>query len=239
MRNTLTRAIKIVFNAETILPFFVGSVCLGVLGNAIYDGLKRVFGESGLALAQIGLTAALVLLGAIAAVFWLISRQIASLPDDIPLQVRKKQLDRQYPGLILLVSHPQSCETAIRHHLPTLQRCWLISSLERLNLAKDLQSQYPHLCVDEPLVVTDVYDPLEFRDRVNDIYQMCLPPGWQEQDVIADYTGMTAHASVGTVLACVNTARPLQYIPAKLDPQTGKPIGSLPPIKITLGAEAV
>lgn len=36
----------------------------------------------------------------------------------------------------------------------------------------------------------------------------------EEQDVIADYTGMTAHASVGMVLASLSPNRLLQFTPA-------------------------
>ncbi len=38
------------------------------------------------------------------------------------------------------------------------------------------------------------------------------------------------------IIVQVCSKNDLQYTPARLNPQTGKPIGSLPPIKITLGA---
>jgi CRISPR-associated protein (Cas_Cas02710) len=134
---------------------------------------------------------------------------------------------------VLLVSQQEACETAIRFHLPALKRCWLICSRERLEMAQELCRQFPQVCVDAPLVVNDIYNPLEFRDRVLEIYQRRLPKGWKQSEVIADYTGMTAHASVGTVLACVGTARPIQYTPAKVDAQ-GKVVGSLNPIRVTV-----
>lgn len=241
MRNTLTeaitQAIKVVFNAETILPFFVGSVCLGIFGSAVYDLLQSWLGDDAVALVRIALISLLILVGAIAAVSWLISRQIALLPTDIPFEVQQKNLDRKYRGLVLLVSNPEACETAIRFHLPTLKRCWLVCSRESLEKARELRRKFPNVCVDSPIVVNDIYDPLQFYRCVNEIYLTRLPKDLPERDVIADYTGMTAHASVGTVLACINTVRPLQYTPARTDPKTGRVIGSLDPIRVTLGMQ--
>ncbi|KAM3112686.1 MULTISPECIES: hypothetical protein [unclassified Phormidesmis] len=104
-------------------------------------------------------------------------------------------------------------------------------------MARELCQEFPQICVDAPLVVNDIYNPLEFWARVDEIYRTRLPKGWTEAEVIADYTGMTAHASVGVVLACVGTQRSIQYTPAKVDAQ-GKVVGSLNPIRVMLGFQA-
>ncbi|HIK42615.1 hypothetical protein [Thermoleptolyngbya sp. M55_K2018_002] len=243
MRNTLTeaisQAIKIVFNAETILPFFIGSVCLGIFGNAVYDLLQSWLGDDATALVRIALISLLILVGAIATVSWLISRQIALLPAHVPFEVEQKKLEQTYLGLILLVSNPAACETALRFHLPRLERCWLVCSRDSLEKALELRRKFPEVCIDDPIVMNDVYDPLKFRDCVDGVYRTRLPEGWSEQDVITDYTGMTAHATVGAVLACINTARPLQYTPARTDDKTGKIIGSHEPIRVRLGMQVV
>lgn len=236
MRNTLTQAIKIVLNAETILPFLVGSVFLAVFGSAVYDIFKNIFGTTTPALLKIAAMSLLILAIAVGALSWVISQRLSRISIDIPFEVQQKQLDRKYKGLILLVSQPEACETAIQFHLPTLKRCWLICSKERLAIAHDLCRRFPKVCIDPPIVVNDIYNPLEFRTHVSSIYRTRLPKGWQESEVIADYTGMTAHASVGTVLACLGTTRPLQYTPAKFDRQ-GKIVGSLEPIRILLHQE--
>ena len=238
MRNTLSQAIKILFNPETILPFLIGSVFLAVFGSAVYDIFKNVFGTTTPDLVKIGAIALLILMAAVGIVGWVISRQLSRLSIDIPFEVQQKALDRQYPGLILLVSKPEACETAIRFHLPVLKRCWLICSPQTLEQAQELCRQFPQVCVDQPMVINDIYNPLEFLDCINAIYRTRLPKGWRESGVIADYTGMTAHASVGTVLACWGTTRPLQYTPAKVDRQ-GKIVGSLNPIRIWLHQEGV
>ncbi|MGG6268869.1 hypothetical protein ACQ4M3_28940 [Leptolyngbya sp. AN03gr2] len=237
MRNTLTQAIKIVFSPETILPFLVGSLSLSIFGNAIYDICKNEFGTTTPELARISAIAFLILVAAVLVVGWGI-RRVSRLAIDIPFEVRQRQLDRKYPGLILLVSNPEACETAIRFHLPTLKCCWLICSSKTLEQAQKLRQQFYEICPDEPIVINDIYNPLIFRDCIDGIYRDRLPKGWQESDVIADYTGMTAHASVGTVLACITTVRPLQYTPAKADP-SGKIVGSLNPIKVILGSPSI
>jgi hypothetical protein len=236
MRNTFSQAIKIVFSPETILPFLVGSVSLAVFGNAVYDIFKNIFGTTTPDLVKIGAIALLILLSMVFLVWWFIAQRLSRLPINVPFEVEKKKLDRHYPGLILLVSQLEACEQAIQFHLPELKRCWLISSEEKLGIAQNLCQRFPNICVDKPILINDVYDPLEFRDRIDEIYRTRLPKGWREAGVIADYTGMTAHASVGTVLACLEKNRPLQYTPAKFD-QQGKIVGSLDPIRILLHRE--
>jgi hypothetical protein len=232
----LTRSLKIFFSPETIAPFLLGSVCLAVFGNSIYDILKNSFGTETSSLVRIAVITLLILVLAITLFTWMISQRLSRLPSVIPFHISQKQLEDQYRGLILLVSKHEACETAIRFHLPRLNRCWLLCSERTLQTAQELKAHYPTVCVDSPIVIDDIYNPLEFRDRIDEIYRDRLPPSWRESDVIADYTGMTAHASVGIVLACMNSDRSLQYTPAKLN--EGKIIGSLDPIRVLLKPEA-
>jgi hypothetical protein len=68
------------------------------------------------------------------------------------------------------------------------------------------------------VLINDVYDLLECRNQVDEIYTQ-LPAGLSPSDVILDFTGMTAMASVGSVLACLDEQRSLQYTPAVFDEQ--------------------
>jgi hypothetical protein len=145
-----------------------------------------------------------------------------------------KRSPKRFRGLILLVSQDETCRKAIQYHLPTLERCWLICSTKTLNLAEQIAKDYPHTCLESPIVINDIYDPIEFRNVITDIYTDRLPQGWIDKDIIADYTGMTASATAGMILSCISTDRPLQYTPAHIDPQTGTILGSLDPIEITL-----
>jgi hypothetical protein len=213
----------------------VGSVFLAIFGNAVYDIFKNVFGTNTPALIRIAAIALFILVTAVLVVAWVIAQRLSLLPINIPFEVQQKALDRQFKGLILLVSNLEACRTAIQFHQPTLERCWLVCSPETLKQAQYFRSQFRE-CVDQPIVINDIYDPLKFRNCVHAIYRTRLPKGWQESAVIADYTGMTAHASVGTVLACLGTGRSLQYTPAKIDSQ-GKIVGSMNPIRILLHRE--
>jgi hypothetical protein len=114
MRNTFTQAIKILFSPETILPFLVGSVFLAVFGNAVYDVFKNILGSTTPDLIKIAAIALLILSATVVLLAWTIAHRLARLPIDIPIEVQQKALDRQYKGLILLVSKAEACATAIR-----------------------------------------------------------------------------------------------------------------------------
>jgi hypothetical protein len=232
MKKMLAQALKIFFVPETIFPFLVGSICLSIFSSSIYDILKNTIGTSTTAITQIAIGTFSILILAAVTVYLIITR-LARSPANIPFEVTTKSLDRQHRGLILLVSNEKACKTAIEFHKGKLEQCWLICSITSQPTAEKVRQAFPQICTSLPIVVNDVYDPLEFRDCINEIYERRLPRGMAESEVIADYTGMTAHGSVGTVLAILGKNRPLQYIPAKLDPDN-KIIGSLDPIKVTI-----
>lgn len=228
MRTNFSQAARIFFNPETLLPFIVGAVFLSVLGNSVTQILFSFFGTSPKAALGIGLGAVLIFSLSVL----LFARGLARLKTP---QVK---LDKKCPnkrrGLILLVSKMEPCQVAIEYHKSVLEGCWLICSKETLKIANDLIAQFPQVNIAEPIVVNDIYDPLEFYRCVKNIYSR-LPSDWNEQDLIADFTGMTANASVGMVLASLSRQYPLEYTPAELDKSTGKTTGrSLPPIEITL-----
>lgn len=155
---------------------------------------------------------------------------------DKQLQSPQLNLDKQPPikhrGLILLVSRPEPCKAAIDFHSSVLERCWLICSPSTLSIANELKQEFTKLKIADPIVVNDVYDPLEFFQKVKRIYSN-LPQGWTGDDVIADFTGMTAQGSVGMVLASLSPEHQLQYTPAEL--KEGKLTGRcLLPIEIVL-----
>jgi hypothetical protein len=232
MKSNLSRALEVFFSPATILPFLVGSLFLALLGNATYDILKNTIGTETSALFKIAILALVVFIACVASVTAIITRRVNRLHRDRPV-IHKRQ-PKKYPGLILLVSQVESCRTAIAYHQPRLQQCWLICSVQSMEKAQEIMREFPQVCIDDPIVVNDIYDPIEFRDVINGIYADRLPVGWKTADVIADYAGMTAHASVGMVLANLMTDRPLQYTPANVDRVTGKIVGSLEPIEITL-----
>lgn len=231
MKPGLARSAKIFFSPEALFPFFLGSVCLAMLGSAVYQMLTNWLGTSTSAALKVALGSLLILIFSVIGFRWVLARA----PAPPPL-LRERPPDKRR-GLILLVSKAEACQKAIRYHQPKLERCWLLCSTKTFEMARTLSHEFPAVCRDEPIVINDVNNPLEFRDRVDAIYAH-LPDGWQEADIIADYAGMTAHASVGIALAYLGSARPLQYTPARFNEEM-RPMGSLDPIEIVIGESAI
>lgn len=225
-----SRAAKHFFTPEALLPFLIGAVCMAVIGNEVTQVLNNWFGTTTKAALLIAGLALLVL--AISA--WLFARTLSRLlPPPIEFKQQAPEFRR---GLILLVSRPETCRKALEYHLPILERCWVLCSAKTLGVAEELRGEFQgRLRMNHPIVINDVNNPLEFADRVDEIYTN-LPAGWRVEDVIADYTGMTAHGSVGVAIACISPPRPLQYTPARYDEQM-KPIAPLDPIEIRLVRE--
>ncbi len=115
---------------------------------------------------------------------------------------------------------------------------WLICSAQTQDAAASLLPWIESLTSSTILVelrtVGDVFAPDECYEAVYDIHNSLpkLPGDWRIDDLISDFTGMTAQASIGMALACISAGSDLQYTPA----QTigGKTTGeSLQPIAVT------
>jgi len=225
MAESFTRTARRFFSPEAIIPFLFGSIALGVLSNAAFTLLTNQLGTEGPSILGIAVGSVAILLLAV----WIVSRTLTS--RDGTTAIPGKRPPKQHRGLILLVSNLPTCEKAIRFHGSTLERVWLICSTRTLENATQLRRDFSKQIPDEPFIINDVNDPLEFHAAIEKIYEH-LPEDWSGRDVIADYVGMTAHGSVGVVLACFRHDRPMQFTPAKYDDNL-KPIGPLDPIEIT------
>jgi hypothetical protein len=225
MRLSFPQTVRLFFRSEMLLPFLLGSVVLGVLGNTAFALLTTLFGTGIVSLLCIFLGAVLTLPVIAAVVVWALGRLVEgrTLPG--------KSRPARHKGLIFLVSRPEPARHAIDYHLPMLRHCWLFCSEQSRPVAEEVRKAYPLVSFHQ-VDVRDVHDPLEFTRLVNDVHER-LPPDLQPGEVIADYTGMTSHASVGVVLACLGRNRPLQYTPAEYD-ENRKPIRPLDPIQIDL-----
>ncbi|MBZ0168245.1 MAG: hypothetical protein K8F29_02225 [Kofleriaceae bacterium] len=216
-------AVRVFLTPETLLPFLLGSVSLGVLSNAIYGLLTNALGTTGWAL--IGLIVGVLAIFILCV--WAFAMVVSRIGRPLGAHTRAPA---KHKGLILLVSRSEPCERAIAYHRPMLQRVWLLCSAQTLPIAQQLQSANSDLLIDDPIVINDLHNPIEVKGRIEDIYAE-LPSGWEEWGVIADYTGMTAHCSVGAALACLSPTRHLQYTPAVFD-ENRNPIGSAEPIEV-------
>jgi len=233
MRTNYSQVARIFFTPETLFPFFIGAIFLSVVGNSVTQILFKLFGDSVNAAFCILLGAILIFL----MMLWLFAKGLEKLRS--PQVSLDKQPPIKHRGLILLVSKLEPCKTAIAYHAPVLERCWLICSQTTLDMAQELKQEFSNkqefsqLKIGTPIVVDDVYNPVEFAKKVKGIYSN-LPDGWNGENVIADFTGMTALGSVGMALACLSSGHQLQYTPAELG-NDGKPTGrSLMPIEIVL-----
>lgn len=228
MRKGMSRfrsAVRVFLTPETLLPFLLGSVSLGVLSNAIYGLLTNALGTTGWAL--IGLIVGVLAIFILCV--WAFAMVVSRIGRPLGAHTRAPA---KHKGLILLVSRSEPCERAIAYHQPMLQRVWLLCSAQTLPIAQQLQSANSDLLIDDPIVINDLHNPIEVKGRIEDIYAE-LPSGWEEWEVIADYTGMTAHCSVGAALACLSPTRHLEYTPAVFD-ENRNPIGSAEPIEVRL-----
>ena len=225
-RRTMQDAFRLIFSPEAILPFLLGSLALGVMGNAVFTLLTNWLGSSTPALLSIVLGTVLVLIGAA----FFLERVLRRLPGRLKLDKKAPEARR---GLILLVSNKEACQTAITYHGPRLDHCWLLHSTITTELAnevcQDLEGQGKHGHLRH---VEDVFDPTVCAKVVEDIYAN-LPAPLTPADVILDFTGMTALASIGGVLAAVGWQAPLEYTPAQRD-SSNRVMGSLPPFEVVL-----
>ncbi len=226
-RRHIVTGLQLMLTPEALVPFLFGAIALGILGNAAYDLLLGAVGDAMGSVGMIGAGAISVMVGSAWAFSKAVNRRAAAPP------LPGKRAPSPHKGLIVLVSNAASLAKAIEHHRAALQYCWLVCSGRSAPVAQgsyeelEKQGKHAHL-----VAVDDVYDPVEVRDKVNEIYRR-LPEGCAESDVILDFTGMTAVASVGSVLACLNAARPIQYTPPEFDKDM-KPVGVKEPIEITL-----
>jgi len=204
---------QLLITSQTLLTFLIGGIALGVLGNAAYQVLTNWFGTSNSAMALIITIAFLVLVGVVVMLGHLARRWRPAPP------LPNKQAPYRRRGLIMLISNGQTARKALAWHQATLEWCWLVCSEQSMSLAVQLKAELQAEGKKADLVlINDVYDPLECRNKVDAIY-MQLPAGLNAADVILDFTGMTSMASVGSVLACLNEQRSLQYTPGVFDAQ--------------------
>jgi len=232
MRSSFTYTFELFFNPRTIPLFLLGSVAIGVASNATYQVCVNIFGTATPAALGIGLSALLILIVSVMLVYLVLWRKLAQVPQP---EYRTPAARR---GLIYLVSQPEPCLTAVRHHAAVIERLWLVCSTKTAEMAEKLKRDVQQIvarlgndCV-QLCPVHDVNDPLEFFRLVEGIHQN-LPAGWSSDQVIADYLGMTSNSSVGMALACVLHGWPLEYTQPRFD-ENRQPLEPLPPREIVL-----
>lgn len=230
--NSFISGAKLVLSPTNVVAFVFGSLALSIAGNAVFSLLTNAFGAAQYTLFIITVCA----LGVLFFVGWILNkflgrlRYVPTLAHDTPA-MRK--------GLILLVSNETVCRKDIEFHRETLQYCWLVHSTDARSsdTARKLCDELVKADIRaEQVQVNDVYNLSECKRKIEDIYRK-LPDDLTENDVILDFTGMTAVVSLGAVLACLDEKRPIQYTPATYN-ELKAPI-PLNPIEVVLNWETL
>lgn len=232
--NKIDNLYQELFSGKKLSYFILGWIVLGVLGNAVFSFFTKLI-ETYLISNQYIVW---ILTGLLAlSVLWF---AITQLRKNLYKQTTKLLANTTHPkkhkGLIVLVSRIEPSQKAINWHLGTLEYCWLICSNSSKETAEELKKEFRSK-IQEEINITEVkdeevYEPIVFKKVVDEIFEK-LPPNLKEEDVILDFTGMTALASVGSVLAFVGSEKIIQYIPA-VNTATLEEVGSHEPIQFEL-----
>ena len=126
-----SHATERIFNARTLLPFLVGSICVAIIGDVVLLMALRATGESFEKFLAVGGAAALCLWVMVTWFRWSLGR--ITLADD---ELSNKQQPDSCRGLILMVSNEATCEQAFAYHRETLEHVWLIRSERFVELAE-------------------------------------------------------------------------------------------------------
>lgn len=109
-------------------------------------------------------------------------------------------------------------EAAIRYHLSTLQRCWIItggksSYTAAIELIKKLVNEgyNGNIFAIKQMQSADADNPMRVYEAIEEVYKE-RPEGLSEGDIIADYTGGTKSMTAGMVLACAPPLRKIQFL---------------------------
>ncbi len=210
-------------NAKPIF-FLIVIYLLGITTNNLSDALKP-FAEPW----QIGLAGTLLLI--------LIMLLLDPIPKFVNYLIRGHgslvsemgNPPQRHKGLIVSCSMGEniSAEQAIRYHYRGLnnehrdvglQKCWLITggkaSVEAAERLKErlIKDGVPNeLFVDVPMTGDNADNPAQVYKIIEKIYND-LPTGFEESDIIADYTGGTKSMTAGMILACSLPQRKLQVL---------------------------
>jgi len=228
MKKGLSDAVSKLFSPEKGPPllFLAMLYVVGTSTNGFSELLSKWF-------SPLVLTLGGVMLIFLAIVFlnpqWLTDYRDGSFSTRI---IEKKR----YKGMIVFASvgSNPSAANAIRGHIDSLEKCWVIAGDEdavngSLANALSLKDVFKEELGKKPdggrdffeikkLIGDETDNPSAVYDVVENIFSN-LPEGMKETDVISDYTGGKKSMSAGMVLACARPSRDLQILkPNKYTP---------------------
>lgn len=203
---------QLFFDPKAPILFVIGSIALGVLGNAVYTLLTGALGVSDAALAGIIVGATLIFALTVLLFRWLVRR----LGRIVRPNVSNEELAAPHSGLILLVgANPSGSESRlIAWHAQqrTLRHCWLVVSPQVQHRIDSLEFELRERnAVPHRLEIGDVNQAGETYRAVRDglIESQRL---LRDAPVIVDITGGTKPMTAGAVLACLELDAPMEYL---------------------------
>ena len=208
----------------------ISAVVISLAITMFYDLLKKIGGFTGTGLTLV------VMIFVIFGVVSLHDFFKRKKKSEVAARIFDKPNPPRYKGLILMVSTLAIAREAVEYHKGVLMYCWLVTTPEMNSqadkLKEELEGQVTGVII-RP--IKDKYDTRGCYDLTMDIFlNEALRLGLDPHEVIADITGGTKPMTVAMLLAVLEGKFALEHIPTEFNKATGKPIGPLPPIQISV-----
>ena len=234
MKRAISRLLSPFLRAVQEIPWFgpvISGVIVALLVNTLSTTLTELFGLWGAWIVMIVIGVLLVVF--VASYQTGVTQRRKMIPPEIPAP-------KKYRGLIFIFSGSEPVlRAAIDYHRPILERCWLITTPEMNDKAKDAEAKFtvPGLSVDIwPVLSGASYNIRGCYEAVCTIHGQAGVPNDQmipSDQIIADMTGGTKPMSAGMILACYDHGYRLQHVAAQFD-KSGKDPAPARPIEIQL-----
>lgn len=227
-----------------IAAIIFGSLCLSLLGSALYDLITGSIGHSRSRLAIIALVSVLILLvvAILAARFLQHFRQPPRprLGGDMAMPSRRALLAFVSMGSgsshTVAIDHHTRTAKAARESLDCVVLLHSSASHDRAwDYKRELQSQPDHPAIIEPRPLMRLYDVRScYRTIQEEINRMLenedFTPRLQQDDIVLDVTGGSAMFTAAGVLVGLNRNLAIEYVEPGMDKE-GNPDGSAPTVK--------
>ncbi len=208
------------------------AILLSPLGSLIATAVLPKYALPAAAV-NLAVIAALLALGRWRIPVWRKATGLALFPREYPALAAK--------GLVAMVSAGNGRMTALaaaRHHGKLgLKHLWLISSQESRADAEWLQAE---MARDLPAVdvklrpsLESAFSVEEMKAEVEHVRSLALKQlHLREDELVCDFTGMTKHASVGMVLACLPAVARLEYVSPQTSDERQRGVTPKPPVEV-------
>jgi hypothetical protein len=145
--------------------------------------------------------------------------------------------------LVAMVSPGNGRETALAaalHHGPLgLERVWLLCSEDSAADAgwvkAEVLKRLPAVDVRVRTALRTAFNIEDVKAEVECVRKLALKGGRQQEDLVCDFTGMTKHASVGMVLACLPWVARLEYVAPLTTDERKRGVTPKPPVEVKIG----